>query len=167
LSSSRIGPNPVAKVGSLFKNTIEVYFSEGVTAASAGDVANYTLRRANGASVAINQASQDWENPAHVTLNVGDMPTSEMMQLACQNIVDLSVAANAMDRQTNAFRAFNFDALENINNTQAFSARAEGDQIFMTAGGSDIWGTADQCAFLYRAVSGNFDVKVKGSPCRS
>lgn len=152
----------IATVGSLYKNSVEIYFSEGVTAASAGVTANYTLRRANGTAVTINQASQDWENPAHVTLNTVDMPTSEMMELTCQGLVDLSVAGNVMTAQTATFRAFNFEALENINNTQAFSARAEGDQIFMTAGGADIWGTADQCAFLYRPVSGNFDVKVQG-----
>lgn len=152
----------VAKVGSLMKNTVEVYFSEGVTTTSAGTIANYTLRRANGTAVTVTQATPDWENPAHVTLTTADMPTSDMMELTCQGLVDLSIAANVMTAQMTPFRAFNFEALENINNTQAYSARAEGDQIFMTAGGADIWGTADQCAFLYRPVSGNFDVKVQG-----
>ncbi|HWH72228.1 MAG TPA: hypothetical protein VNT26_22890, partial [Candidatus Sulfotelmatobacter sp.] len=152
----------VAKVGSLFKNVVEVYFSEGVTAASANNAANYTLRAANGTQVAISYVVQDFNNPAHVTVNTANMPDYDLMQLACQGLVDLSLQANVMTLQTNVFRANNFDYLENINNTQAFSARAEGDQIFMTGGGADIWGTADQCAYLYKSVSGNFDIKVQG-----
>src|SRR5947209_6352413 len=67
-----------------------------------------------------------------------------------------------MNPATNTFRANNFDALERINNAQAFSASAVGDQILMTAGGSDIWGTGDQCAFVYKTVTGNFDYKIQG-----
>lgn len=152
----------VASVGSLFKNVVEVYFSEGVTAASAGDVANYTLATAAGATVAVSGATVDWEDAKHVTLNTAAMPDAGQMQLTCRNIVDLSVGANVMIAQTTPFRANNFDMLEAVNSTQAVSARANGDQITITAGGADIWGTADAFGYLYKSVSGNFDYAVQG-----
>lgn len=94
------------------------------------------------------------------------MPDSSLMQLSCQGLVDLSLAANTMILQTNVFRANNFDGLENINNTQAFSARAEGDQILMKAGGADIWErriNAPSCTNWCRAT---LTIKCRASRCR-
>ena len=161
LEPDRTKPS-VASVGSLYGNTVELYFTENVTSASAVNTANYSLRSSSGSLIGIQYVSQDPENPAHVTLTTAPMPDTDLMRLACSGIVDMSVAANVMDLQTNVFRANNFEGLERLGNTQDYSARAEGDQIFMTAGGSDIWGTADQCAFLWKMVSGNFDYKVQG-----
>ena len=152
----------VASVGSLFKQKVEVRFMEPVTPATAAAAANYTLLSSAGTPVAVNSVVVDPSDPAHVTLQTAAMPETDLMQLVVQNLVDLSAAANAMAPQTNVFRANNFDAVERINNSQAFSATAAGDQILMTAGGSDIWGTSDQFAFVYKSVTGNFDYKVQG-----
>ena len=152
----------VASVGSLFKQVVEVRLSEPVTKVSAEALANYELRNSAGAVVAINSAVQDANDAAHVTLQTAAMPETDLMQLAVQNLADLSPAANVMVPQTNAFRANNFDALTRINNTQAFAASAAGSQFGMTAGGSDIWDTADQFVFAHKTLTGNFDYKVQG-----
>jgi regulation of enolase protein 1 (concanavalin A-like superfamily) len=104
----------------------------------------------------------DPSDAAHVTLQTAALPETDLMQLVVQNLADLSAAGNVMNPLTNAFRANNFDTLERINNTQAYSASAVGSQVLMTAGGADTWGTADQCAFLYKTLTGNFDYKVQG-----
>lgn len=152
----------VATVGSLFKGTVEVYFSEAVTDASAVNLANYTLLDSTGAPVDIYYAQQDYENPSHVTLATAPMPETDRMRLACRGLVDRSLAANTMDPQTNGFRANNFDSLERVNNTQAYAASAVGEEIRLTAGGADIWGASDQFAWLYKTVSGDFDYAVRG-----
>lgn len=152
----------VASVGSLFKQVVDVRFSEPVTAATATALGNYSLVTSAGTPVAISGAMQDPNDATHVTLQTAAMPETDLMRLTVQNIADLSPAANVMTPQTKEFRANNFDALTRINNTQAFSAMADGDRIYMTAGGSDIWGTADQFAFLHKTVTGNFDYKVQG-----
>ena len=156
-------PPSVATVGSLFKSTVEVNFTEGVTATSASTLANYSLYASDGTLVDISWSEQDSTNAAHVTLHTAELPETDRMRLVCRNMQDLSLAGNVMPvPQTNAFRANNFDMFERINNTQNFTATAVGEQILMTSGGSDIWGTADQCAFLYKNVSGDFDYKVQG-----
>ena len=152
----------VVSVGSLYKQTIEVRMSEPVTAGSASATGNYLLWSSTGAVVAVSSAVQDPNDPAHITLQTAALPETDMMRLVVQNLTDLSAGANVMNPATNTFRANNFDTLARINNTQPYSAGAVGDQIFMTAGGADIWGTADQCAYLYKTVTGNFDYKVKG-----
>jgi hypothetical protein len=152
----------VASVGSLFKQKVEVRFTEPVTPATATAMANYTLLSSAGTPVAVNSVVVDPSDPAHVTLQTAAMPETDLMRLVVQNLADLSPAANAMAPQTNVFRANNFDAVERIGNSQAYSAAAVGDQILMTAGGSDIYGTSDQCAFAYKPVTGNFDYKVQG-----
>src|SRR5205823_4039210 len=37
----------------------------------------------------------------------------------------------------------------------------EGSDYDLTAGGADVYGTADQFSFLYRQMSGDFDMKVR------
>jgi YHS domain-containing protein/regulation of enolase protein 1 (concanavalin A-like superfamily) len=152
----------IARVGSVFKGVVELFLSEGITGTTANNLANYTLRDSNGALVDIYWVQQEFENPSHITLNTAPMPETDLMQLAVGGLQDLSVAGNIMNLQTNRFRANNFDTLERIGNTQAYSASANGEQISMTAGGADIWGTADQCAWLYKTVSGDFDYKIQG-----
>lgn len=152
----------VASVGSLYKGVVEVRLSEPITPATATALGNYSLLDSVGTPVAISSAVQDPNDATHVTLQTAAMPETDLMKLAIQNLADLSAAANVINAQTNAFRANNFDALERINNTQPYSASAAGEQILMTAGGADIYGTADQGAFLYKAVSGNFDYKIQG-----
>lgn len=152
----------VASVGSLFKQVVEVRLSEPVTAATAGNTANYLLFSSSGTPVAVSSAVQDVNDAAHITLQTAALPETDLLRLVAQNLVDLSSAANVMDPQTNTFRANNFDALTSINNAQAFAGSASGSQVSMTAGGADIWGNADNFVFAHKTVNGNFDYKVQG-----
>ncbi|HWI58325.1 MAG TPA: immunoglobulin domain-containing protein, partial [Bacillota bacterium] len=130
--------------------------------ATAGNSANYTLFNSAGAIVAINGVVIDGSDATHVTLQTAPLPETDLMKLGVQNVADLSGAGNVMNPATNTFRANNFDTAERINTTSAWGVSANGDQITITADGSDIWGTADQCVFLHKTVSGNFDYKVQG-----
>jgi len=40
------------------------------------------------------------------------------------------------------------------------AATWNGNSLTVTAGGDDIWNTADQCTFVYKEVSGDFDVAI-------
>jgi len=141
---------------------MEVRLSEPITPATANIAANYLLFSSSGSPVAVFSAVQDVNDASHITLQTAALPETDLMRLVVQNLADLSSVANVMNPATNSFRANNFDTLERINNSQAYSAIAEGDNIRMTAGGSDIWGTGDQCAFVYKTVTGNFDYKIQG-----
>lgn len=151
----------VASLGSVVKQTVEVWYSEPVTAASAGGLLNYSLYDGTGASVALNGVVVDTNDPTHVTLQTAPMPDSSLMQLAIRNLTDTSAAANVIAEKTNTFRAFNFDGTLRVNNSQPWAVSANGDQITFTAGGSDIWGTSDQMTFAYKNVTGNFDYRVQ------
>lgn len=148
-----------ASVGSLYKQTVDVRYLEPVTGASAGNAAAYSLFNSAGTQVAITGVTVDPADPAHVTLQTAAMPETDMMRLVANNIADS--AGNIAVSLTNQFRANNFDQLVRVNNSQAWAATANGDQIRITAGGSDIWGTSDQMVYLYKAVSGNFDYKAQ------
>jgi len=110
-------------VGSLLKQVVEAWFSEPVTAASAGNAQNYTLLNSTGGQVAVTGVTADPADPTHVTLQTAAMPETDLMRLVVQNVVDASGAANVMDASTNVFRAHNFDAVERINNGQAGEQR--------------------------------------------
>ncbi len=153
----------LASAGSLFKQTVEVRLSEPVTAASAANTANYVLKTIESSAVSVTSAVLDPADATHVTLQTAAMPDGVLMTLEVQGLAD--GAGNAMDPFTTILRANNFDALTRINNTQAYSATVDGDRFIITAGGSDIWGTGDQCAFLHKTVTGDFDYQVQGIAC--
>ena len=52
---------------------------------------------------------------------------------------------------------------ENIgdNNATGTADISNPDEILVTGGGSDIWGTADNFTFVYEPISGDFDKKVQ------
>lgn len=157
--TSDTGAPAVASVGSLYKQIVDVSFSEPVTAASAGNVGNYSLFSSTGTQIAITSATLDPADASHVTLQTAAMPETDMMSLVINNVAD--TVGNAAPSLTNQFRANNFDQAMRINNAQAWSVSASGDRIYMTAGGADIWGTADQMVYVYKTVTGNFDYKVQ------
>jgi len=47
---------------------------------------------------------------------------------------------------------------EDIGNTEAGSTDIKGDVITITANGADIWDSADGCRYVYREVSGDFEI---------
>lgn len=151
----------IASAGSLLKQQVDVRFSEPVTAATASNVGSYSLFTSGGSQVAINTVLVDANDPTHVTLQTAPMPDTEMLRLVINGIADSSTAGNVSAAITNTFRANNFDAAIRIGNAQDWAASANGDQMRLTAGGSDIWGTSDQMTYVYKTVSGNFDYKLQ------
>jgi len=57
--------------------------------------------------------------------------------------------------------AFSVDEWESIDigeNTKAGSTDINGDVFTIVANGADIWGSADECRYVYQEVSGNFAI---------
>jgi len=48
-----------------------------------------------------------------------------------------------------------------IGNTKAGSTDIRGDVITINANGTDIWGTADECRYVYQEVSGSFEISAR------
>jgi hypothetical protein len=50
---------------------------------------------------------------------------------------------------------------QDIGDTKAGSTEILGDKITITANGADIWGSADGCRYVFREVSGDFEISAK------
>jgi hypothetical protein len=154
-------PPVLVGAGSLITNTVSVVFDEAVQAASAGNKANYSLKRSDGAAVTVNSAALLTETT--VQLLTADLVNGIDYSLTVQNVKDVSTAGNTITNSTATFKPHNFLATTFINpqNTLPYSAVAIGNKITMVGAGADVWGTADQCTFTYMLVTGNFDFSVR------
>jgi hypothetical protein len=56
-----------------------------------------------------------------------------------------------------AFPSENWKSMD-IGNTKAGSTDIKGDVITINANGTDIWGAADECRYVYQEVNGNFEI---------
>ncbi|HOX04679.1 MAG TPA: PA14 domain-containing protein, partial [Verrucomicrobiota bacterium] len=149
--------------GSLLKQVVRVRFSEPVNTNDAVVLANYSLQSATGAAIPIYSAAMDTNNPATVVyLQTGPMTEYGTNSLTVQNVRDIAETPNTMDPATVSFVSYNFENAIRVNNTQTWGAYAEGTNITLTAGGSDIWGSSDQMTYVYKTVTGNFDLKYRG-----
>lgn len=147
----------VLSAGSALKQQVNVIFSEPMNLESATNAANYKIYSSGGAPIAITSATA--VSVTNILLATGAMTEYDQARIEIRNVTDM--ADLVVDATTNAFTAYNFDELLRINNTQAFSAIGKGDQISLIGGGADIWGTADGMVYLYKNVTGNFDVKMR------
>jgi hypothetical protein len=48
-----------------------------------------------------------------------------------------------------------------IGNTEKGSTEIKGEEITIVANGADIWGTADACRYVYREVTGDFEMSAR------
>ncbi|HOX04269.1 MAG TPA: PA14 domain-containing protein, partial [Candidatus Paceibacterota bacterium] len=151
-----------AAAGSLLKQVVRVRFSEPVNTNDSTTLAKYSLKTAAGASVAINSIKMDTNNFAVVYLQTAPLVEYGAYELTVQGIRDNAEVPNMTDVATLPFIAYNFENAGRIGYTLGWDAYAEGTVITITAGGSDIWGTADQMVFAYKNMTGNFDLKFRG-----
>jgi len=152
----------LAAAGSLNRQEVRVRFSEPVDPVSATALANYSLKSSAGAAVAISAAAMATNDAAIVFLTTAALVDYGTYDLSVQGVQDIADAPNTVDPATAVFTAYNMDKVERINNTQSWGAYAEGDRIYIQAGGADIWGGTDQMVFAYKNLTGNFDLKARG-----
>lgn len=155
---------PVAlTAGSLLKQVVRVRYDEPVNTNDATTLANYSLKSAAGATIPILSAAMDTNNPTMIVLlQTGPMTEYGTNTITVQNVRDVAETPNMMDPNTLAFVSYNFEVAARIANSQAWAAYAEGTNITITAGGSDIWGNSDQMVYAYKTLTGNFDLKFRG-----
>lgn len=144
-------PPQVLTADSLLSNIVNVIFSEPVDQATAQNTANYTLDGHTVTAVTLLA-----ETNVQVTF---DAPVPDSYTLGIQNVQDL--AGNAMIA-TNVGGILNpgweASASVLVTNGMAF---AMSNKIVMLSDGTDVSGTSDQFQYLYRTVSGDFDLSVR------
>lgn len=141
----------VLSASSLASNLINVIFSETVDAVSAQDGSSYQLP---GVSV-----TPTLVGTSNVLLTL-DSPIGSNYVITVQNVKDLS--GNTVGTTNVAGVAHGFENTESVGLTNNFGlAFAFNDKIKVYADGADIFGTIDQFQYVYKKVSGDFDVAVR------
>jgi hypothetical protein len=142
-------PPTVLSASSLTLHVINVIFSEPVEALSAGNSSSYSLP---GNSIA--EITMIGNTNAELTV---DEPITTNYVLTVQNVRDLS--GNTMVATNMAGIAHSFaDSVALCSNGVAF---AFNEKIVVHADGAGILGTKDEFHYVYRLVTGDFDVAVR------
>ncbi len=142
-------PPTVLSVSSIASNILNVVFSEPVDSATAQDSGSYTL--AGNSFSAFTMIGT-----TNVQLTADNLIATNFT-LSVQNVKDTS--GNTM-ASTNLFGyALGFQNSQTIATTGA--GFAFNDKEYLYASGSDIFGTGDQFQYVYKPVSGDFDLQVK------
>ncbi len=154
--------NPPVLLGaqSLGLNEVEVNFSTLMAAATATNTANYAITGTNGA-VAILSAAQD-ASQSNVVLAVSTMVDQSAYVLTVNNLTDQTSQGNVIAANSQAGFVASVYHLSAIGNPLLPGGQGVvSNGLTITADGAAIGGTADQCEFGYRPVSGNFDLAVR------
>ncbi len=144
---------------SLGLNQIQVQFSKRVTAATATNLANYTLTGTNGA-VTLVRGSLD-ASQSNALITVSSLIDGAPYTVTVNRVADQTAAANLIGTNSQAtFVASAFIPFA-VGSPAPGSgqARVPGG-LNVTGGGADIGGTADQFQFGYQLLSGDFDLSV-------
>ena len=139
---------------------VQVSFSERIASTGATNPGNYQLSGPNGA-VAILAAALD-VSQTNVLLTVPPLTAGSSYTLTITNLTDQSHAANAISVNSQAqFVAGAYTPIHIGNPLPEGSQVTAGNGYNISAGGSGLIGTNDQCQFSYQLESGDFDFKVR------
>lgn len=139
---------------------VSVTFSEGVEPVSASELFRYSLTGPSG-SVPIQRATLE-NDPRQVILDVGPLVEGVAYVLEVQDIRDRSAAGNTVAPGSRAqFIAVSLGSLDIGNPAAPGSTTVVPGGYDLTAGGTDIGGTADQLRFSGLRRTGNFDLQVR------
>lgn len=139
---------------------VRVSFSERVTAATATDIANYSISSANG-PLNIVSASLDG-NESEVVLNVAQLTEGVTYTLRVSNIKDRSAGGNTIVAGSQkTFAAITYAPLDVGSPALPGEVTPVGDGYDVSGAGADIGGTRDQFHFGYQQKTGDFDIRVR------
>ncbi|HUS34207.1 MAG TPA: lamin tail domain-containing protein [Verrucomicrobiae bacterium] len=139
---------------------VKISFSERVTAATASDVANYSISSANG-PLNIVSATLD-ATETNVVLNVGQLTEGVTYTLSVSNVKDPSAGANVIAAGSQkTFAAITYAPLDIGTPALTGSVTPVTDGYDVRGAGTDIGGTRDQFHFGYQQKTGDFDVRVR------
>ena len=149
-------PDTVAPIvltaDSLLPNVVNVIFSEPVDAATAQTLGNYTLPGNTLSAITLRACT-------NVEITV-DTPITAGYTLTVENVKDVS--GNTMASTNVAGIPHGWQASESISLPLNLGmAYAMNDKIVMFADGADVFDQADHFQYLYRTVSGDFDLAVR------
>ncbi len=150
-----------AEVGSLGGNMIGVLFHDtaGLDPASATNTVNYTV---NGGAVAVTDAKLEHDGQT-VLLTLASTISGNYTVLV-QNVADLGFGPNVVNPTTLngtvvtswIHQDLGVPGTDPLQPGEAF-AMSDSD-IYIRAGGSDIWNTNDGMHFVYREITGDFEL---------
>jgi len=75
----------------------------------------------------------------------------------------LTIGISILILTSTAFSADDWQSAD-IGDTEPGSTDIVGDVITITANGADIWDSADGCRYVYREVSGDFEISLRSPP---
>lgn len=140
----------VLSVSSVVSNSLNVVFSEPVDPVTAQDTGSYTL-----AGNSISLATLIGTTNVLVTL---DNPITTNYTLTVQNVKDISGNPVVTTNVPGIAHGFQESLSVLISDGLGFALN---EKVVVQAGGSDIFGASDQFQFVYRSLSGDFDVAVR------
>ncbi|MEO5802339.1 MAG: hypothetical protein ABIR24_02330 [Verrucomicrobiota bacterium] len=143
-------PPTVLSASSLVSNSVNVIFSEAVDATTAQDSSSYSLAGNTIAAVLL-------IGTTNVLVTFDNLITGNY-SLTVTNVKDTS--ANTMAATNVAGIAHGFQESLGIGISDGLGF-AFNSQPVVHAGGSDIFGTSDQFQYVYKPVSGDFDLAVR------
>lgn len=141
-------------------NAVRVLFSEGVTLASATNLAHYALTGAAG-EVPLVAATLEADGVT-VTLACAALHEGESYTLVVNDVQDRAATPNTIAaNSTFTFRVAPFELLDI--GAPPFVSQITGVSggYDITAGGTGVAGTSDQFAFGFQSYAGDFDVAVR------
>ncbi len=141
-------------------NQVIASFSERVTAATATNIANYSIT-SGPTSLTISNIVLD-SSQTNITFTVSAMTPGTTYTLTANGITDISATANLIAPGSQI--QFDAAAIASVDigapSTPSFIASA-GNGYNVTGIGTNIGGTGDQFTLAYQQVGGDFDVKVR------
>ncbi len=147
----------VARLFNIGTTNVQVVFSSPVEAAGATNLANYVFT--NGLAITSATLAADHTT---VTLITAPLVYGDRYALLINGISDLAAAPNTIAPNTLAgFQASPYAPQDIGSPPFSTSMEVVSNGVDVTAGGTDIGGTADQFGFSYQSRTGNFDVSVR------
>ena len=139
---------------------VQVSFSERINPATATNLSNYSITSSDG-GLLISTATLD-ASQTDVLLGVSTMTDGGAYTLTVNNLADQSAAGNVIAPNSQAeFIASAYAFVSVGNPTPGASQLPAGNGYDISAGGTGISGSNDQCNFSYQLRGDDFDVKLR------
>ena len=139
---------------------VRISFSKRLESVSAADPNHFAITNQTG-SLAVNSATLD-STQTNVVLSVSPMTEGVVYTVTVSGVTDQTAARNTITENNSAtFTAVSYQANNIGNPVPAGTLNPLPGGYDLTAGGSDIGGTSDQCFFSSLPRNGDFDVQVR------